>query len=155
MTIIKAGTAKRDEAGQDDPLGPYRAELISDTGHLTQFGAFIEELPPGSHSSYAHWHRSEDEMMLVLSGEVVASENGVETVLTPGDAACWKAGDAVAHTLHNRSDAPVRDIVIGTRAAKDTVTYPNHDRVLHFDRATKERTYTTLAGAPSSGPQTS
>lgn len=153
MTIIKAGTAKIDQAGADDPLGPYRAELISDTGGLTQFGAFIEELPPGSHSSYAHWHMSEDEMLLVLSGEVVAIENGVETTLMPGDAACWKAGEPTAHTLHNRSDAPVRYVMIGTRAPRDVVTYPDRDRVLHYERATKTRRYTTVSGAPSNGPE--
>lgn len=149
MTIIKAGTAKIDEAGPDDPLGPYRAELISDTGGLTQFGAFIEELPPGSHSSYAHWHAAEDEMVLILSGEVVATEGGVETVLTPGDAACWKAGDPMGHTLHNQSDKPVRYMVIGTRAPGDVVTYPDHDRVLQFDRTKGSRVFTTLAGDPA------
>lgn len=29
-------------------IGPYRYQLISDPGGLSQFGAFIEELPPGS-----------------------------------------------------------------------------------------------------------
>ncbi|MGC1496427.1 MAG: cupin domain-containing protein [Sulfitobacter sp.] len=154
MTIIKARTAKVDEAGADNPLGPYRAELISDTGNLSHFGAFIEELPPGSHSSYAHWHRSEDEMVLVLSGEVVAFEDGVATTLYPGDAACWKAGDPVAHTLHNQSNAPVRYVVIGTRSPQDVVTYPDRDRVLHLDRATQTRRYTTLSGDPSNGPET-
>ncbi len=56
MTVIKKGTAKADTGGQNHPLGPYRAELISDSAGLTQFGAFIEELPPGSSSSYSHWH---------------------------------------------------------------------------------------------------
>ncbi len=152
MTIIKAGTAKTDKSGPNAPLGPYSAELISDTGNLTQFGAFIEELPPGSKSSFAHWHATQDEMLLILSGEVVAFEDGVATTLTAGDAACWKAGDAVAHTLHNISDTPVRYLVIGTRAPTDTVTYPDHDRVLHFDRAKKTRRYTTLAGVPSERP---
>lgn len=153
MTLIKSGTAKIEEAGQDDPLGPYRAERISDTGGLTHFGASIEELPPGSHSSYAHWHASEDEMVLVLSGEVVVSEEGVESTLRPGDAACWKAGTATAHTLHNQSDAPVRYVVIGTRAPSDVVTYPDRDRVLYLDRETGTRRYTTLSGEPSDGPE--
>lgn len=152
MTIIKSGTAKMDQGDLSDPLGPYTAELISDTGQLTQFGAFIEELPPGSHSSHAHWHATEDEMILILSGEVVASENGVQTVLAAGDAACWKAGHPVAHTLHNQSDAPVRYVVIGTRAGRDVVTYPDRDRILHFDRENNTRRYTTLSGAPSDSP---
>ena len=37
-------------------LGPYRYQLLSDPGGLTQFGAFIEELPPGSYSGQRHWH---------------------------------------------------------------------------------------------------
>ncbi len=152
MAIIKAGAAKAENGDPKDPLGPYSAELISDTAGLTQFGAFIEELPPGSHSSHAHWHASEDEMILVLSGEVTVSENGVETLLTAGDAACWKAGDPVAHRLHNQSNTSVRYVVVGTRAPQDVVTYPAKDRILHFDRIANKRSYTTLSGAPSNTP---
>ncbi|WP_299144517.1 cupin domain-containing protein [uncultured Tateyamaria sp.] len=152
MTVIKAGTAQTETGGADSTLGPYQAELISDTGGLSQFGAFIEELPPGSRSSFAHWHMTEDEMVVILSGSVTLTENGSETVLRPGDAACWRAGDPVAHTMHNHSDAPVRYMVIGTRAADDTVTYPDHDRVLTYDRTTDTRSYTTLSGEPAERP---
>ncbi len=46
--------------GAGTPCGPYRALLVSDTSGLTQFGAFIEILPPGSASSIKHWHAHED-----------------------------------------------------------------------------------------------
>ena len=72
-------------------LGPYRYQLLSDPGGLTQFGAFIEELPPGSTSGRRHWHETEDEMVLILSGEVVLVEDE-ESILRAGDAACWPAG---------------------------------------------------------------
>ncbi|MEL6451917.1 MAG: cupin domain-containing protein [Pseudomonadota bacterium] len=152
MPVIKQGTAKHVEGGADDPLGPYTATRISDTGGLTQFGALIEELPPGSSSSFAHWHSAEDEMVLVLSGTVTLIENGVETALHPGDAACWPAGQAVAHRLHNRSDGPVRYLAIGTRARADQVTYPDLDRVLHRDRDADTVSYTTRDGAPADSP---
>lgn len=152
MTVIKAASAHSETAGDDHPLGPYTASLISDTAGLTQFGAFIEELPPGSRSSHSHWHSTEDEMVLILSGSITLIEDGVETRLHPGDAACWKAGDAVAHSMHNDTDAPVRYVVIGTRAPADRVTYPDHDRVLIFDRSTGKRTYETLDGTPSTKP---
>ena len=155
MTVIKKGSAKVDSSGENSALGPYRAELISDSAGLTQFGAFIEELPPGSSSSHPHWHAEEDEMVLILSGSITLIENHVETTLHPGDAACWKAGDPTSHCMENRSDAPVRYVVIGTRARSDTVTYPQMDRVLHFDRDTESRRYTTLAGAPANAPGTS
>ncbi|WP_245298782.1 hypothetical protein [Pseudotabrizicola sediminis] len=32
--------------GAESATGPYRALLLSDTGGLTKFGAFIEILPP-------------------------------------------------------------------------------------------------------------
>lgn len=110
--------------------GPYAYQLLSDPGGLTQFGAFIEELPPGSRSGHRHWHETEDEMIYVLSGEVVLVEDE-ETVLRPGDAACWPAGRPVGHRLDNRSDAPARYLVIGTRSATDTIHYTDHDLITH------------------------
>jgi hypothetical protein len=48
MPIITSDTVQKDSGdGVDDPCGPYAAELYSDTGGLTQFGAFVEILPPG------------------------------------------------------------------------------------------------------------
>lgn len=152
MTVIRAGTARTDTGGDTSALGPFRAELISDTAGLTQFGAFIEELPPGSRSSFSHWHKTEDEMVLILSGTITLIEGDTETDLRPGDAACWRAGDPVGHCMHNRSDAPVRYVVIGTRAPTDRVTYPDHDRVLIHDRTSDMRTYETLDGQPATKP---
>ncbi len=152
MTVIKCGTARIDTAGEGDSLGPCRAELISDTAGLTQFGAFIEELPPGSRSSHTHWHQTEDEMVLILSGRITLIEGEVETELHPGDAACWRAGDPVGHSMHNRTETAVRYIVIGTRAPADRVTYPDHDRVLILNRATGTRTYQTADGQPADKP---
>lgn len=113
-------------------LGPYRHQLISDLGGLSQFGAFIEELPPGSLSGYRHWHKAEDEMVYMLAGEVVLIED-TETPLRAGDTACWPAGVAIGHRLANRSSAPARYLVIGTRHQRDTVHYTDHDLITHKD----------------------
>ncbi|WP_299698933.1 cupin domain-containing protein [uncultured Tateyamaria sp.] len=152
MTVIKRGTARTDSGKANGPLGPYTAELISDTGGLTQFGAFIETLPPGSSSSYNHWHATEDEMILMLSGTVTLIEDDTETTLTEGDAATWTAGTPVGHNLRNDSRADARYVVIGTRAPQDRVTYPTLDRVLINDRTSNSRRYETLDGKPSTKP---
>ena len=120
--------------------GPYAYQLLSDLGGLTQFGAFIEILPPGSKSSFRHWHETEDEMIYLLSGEVVLVE-ACETTLRAGDVAAWPAGLAVGHCLENRSDAEVRYLVIGTRAARDVIHYPDHDLVTHKDGQTRRYTH--------------
>ena len=110
--------------------GPYDYQLLSDPGGLTQFGAFIETLPPGSTSGHRHWHEGEDEMVYMLSGEVVLVED-TETTLYPGDVACWPVGQAVGHRLDNRSGAPASYLVIGTRHATDTIHYSDHDLITH------------------------
>jgi uncharacterized cupin superfamily protein len=112
--------------------GPYRYRLLSDPGGLTQFGAFLEELPPGSRSGHRHWHETEDEMVLVLEGEVVLVEE-TETTLRPGGAAAWPAGQPTGHRLDNRTDRPARLLVIGARQARDRVRSPDHDPITEKD----------------------
>lgn len=127
-----------------DP-GPYRYQLLSDPGGLTQFGAFVEELPPGSSSGQRHWHEDEDEMIVMLAGEVVLVEDS-ETALRAGDAAAWPAGLALGHRLDNRSAQPARYLVIGTRAAKDRIHYSDHDLVTVKDGTARH--YLHRDGAP-------
>jgi uncharacterized cupin superfamily protein len=124
--------------------GPYRYQLMSDPGGLTHFGAFLEELPPGSSSGHRHWHESEDEMILMLSGDLVLVEDQ-ETSLVAGDVACWPAGRPQGHRLDNRSDAPARYLVIGTRADHDVIHYTDHDLVTTKDGP--RRTYRRRDGS--------
>jgi uncharacterized cupin superfamily protein len=120
-------------------LGSYSYQLISDPGGLTQFGAFIEVLPPGSRSGFRHWHETEDEMVYILAGEVVLIE-GSETVLQAGEAAAWPAGMAVGHCLENRSAQDARYLVIGTRNPRDTFHYPENDLITHKDGSARRHT---------------
>lgn len=131
---------------------PDRTLWISEAGGLTQFGAFIEILQPGSRSSIKHWHSAEDEMIYVLEGEITAIEGNEETVLRAGDAATFRAGDPVGHCLENRSGSATRCLVVGTRAPVDRITYPDHDRICHRDRSLPDDRWTDIAGAPSHSP---
>jgi uncharacterized cupin superfamily protein len=128
--------------------GPYRYRLMSDPGGLTQFGAFLEELPPGSRSGHRHWHEAEDEMIWMLEGEVVLVEDE-ETLLVAGDVACWPAGRPTGHRLDNRSDRPARYLVIGTRSRHDRIHYTDHDLITEKDGAT--RRYLRRDGTPYRG----
>jgi len=126
-------------------LGPYSYQLLSDPGGLTQYGAFIEELPPGSRSSFRHWHETEDEMVYMLAGSVILIED-VETPLHPGDCAAWPAGQPIGHCLENRGEVPARYLVIGTRNQTDRFHYPDHDLVTQKDGTA--RRYTHADGTP-------
>jgi uncharacterized cupin superfamily protein len=129
-------------------LGPYAIQLLSDPGGLSQFGAFIEILPPGSRSSFRHWHETEDEMIYVLTGTLTLIEDH-DTPLGPGDAAAWPAGQPTAHCLENRGQADARYLVIGTRRGEDTIHYPDHDLVTHKNGTA--RRYHHTDGRPRGG----
>lgn len=125
---------------------------LTEPGLLTQFGAFIHVLQPGTQSSIKHWHSDEDELVYVLEGEVTLLEGDSESVLQPGDAATFKAGHPVGHTLRNNSSAPCKFLVVGTRAQVDRVTYPDHNRRLLRDRSQAEDVWTDMQGLPASNP---
>ncbi|MCC6305292.1 MAG: cupin domain-containing protein [Rhodobacteraceae bacterium] len=128
-------------------LGPAAFRLLSDAGGLRQFGAHLERLPPGSRSSFRHWHEHEDELVLVLEGEVWLVEDEA-TRLLPGEVAAWPAGLAVGHYLENRGPRDALYLTVGTRAARDVIHYPDHDLVTERDGAA--RRYRHADGRPRS-----
>ncbi|MCO6383620.1 cupin domain-containing protein [Oceanicola sp. 502str15] len=128
MPVISHESVRRD-TGTPEAIashGAYEARLYSDTGGLTQFGAFIEELAPGSRSSNRHWHEAQDEFLWMLTGEATLHENRGSTLLRPGAAVAWPMGVANAHCLENTSDAPCSYLIVGTRGGDDVVHYPDH-----------------------------
>lgn len=125
--------------------GPFAGVSLGDAAGLTQFGVRLERLPPGSKSSFRHWHEAEDEFAYVLAGELVLIEDA-ETVLRAGEAAGWRAGAPVAHCLENRSTAEATILIVGARASSDVVRYPDHDVVMHRDGG--DRRFTRTDGAP-------
>lgn len=152
MTVITPDRMIQEDGSPDSPCGLNRTYWISEVGGLTQFGAFVEVLPPGSRSSIKHWHSSEDEMVYVLEGLVTLIEGDREVTLQPGDAATFRAGEAVGHCLANRGETASKFLVVGTRAPVDTITYPDHDRVCYRDRSLPEDVWTDSRGNPSNSP---
>ena len=132
-------------------LGAYSYVLLGDAGGLSQFGAHLEILPPGSRSSFRHWHEAEDEFLYVLEGNPVLVEDA-RTVLRPGDAVVWPAGDPVGHNLENPGPKTARYLVVGTRLPRDVIHYPDHDLITHKDGPS--RRYLHADGTPYSKGET-
>ncbi|MCJ2183080.1 cupin domain-containing protein [Novosphingobium sp. 1949] len=80
---------------------------------LTHMGASHVVLDPGSASSQRHWHRGEDELVVMLTGEAVLIEDDGRTLLRAGDVCGWAGGVENGHTLVNESAAPCSFIAIG------------------------------------------
>jgi uncharacterized cupin superfamily protein len=133
--IIRKGQppADRGAEGRAEQYGAFERLRYSDAGGLTQFGAHVETLHPGSRSSERHWHEEEDEFLFVLSGEATVIEEDGAHLLGPGDAACWPAGVANAHQVVNRSDAPCTYLIFGTRMAHEVIRYPDVEKVGYIE----------------------
>lgn len=151
MTVIRPED-QLVEIEDDHVCGIRHTHWISEPGGLTQFGAFVQVLPPGSFSSIRHWHSAEDELVFVLDGEVTLIEGEAKTLLRAGDSATFSAGVAVGHHLANEGNQPARYFVVGTRAPIDVITCPDHDRICHRDRSLPDDIWTDSEGRPASNP---
>lgn len=142
---------REEEPGYRDS-GPNITFWISEPGGLTQFGAYVQVMPPLSRSSERHWHSAEDELVYILEGEVTLCEGDEEITLRPGDAATFKAGVPVGHYLENRGATEVRCFVVGTRAPVDRITHIERGIICHRDRSLPDDYYTDLDGNPVANP---
>lgn len=112
-----------------DVAGRFFRRLAPAAG-LTKLGASHVVLKPGGYSSQRHWHREEDELVIMLEGEAVLIEDAGETVVRPGDVLAWKAGVPNGHRLHNRTERDCVFIAVsGGDKAKDSGEYPDIDLV--------------------------
>jgi uncharacterized cupin superfamily protein len=137
---------------------PYASQMagrsslrLGQAAGLTQFGVNLVTLQPGARSSLRHWHKAEDEFVMVLEGELVLLQDEGEYHLRPGDCAAWKAGDPNGHCFVNRTDAPARFLVVGSKAAHEIATYSDVDMVMELKDGTMSLTYRD--GTPWAGPR--
>ena len=111
----------------DEPCRARRRIKLGDAAGLTQFGVNLCTLAPGAWSSQRHWHTKADELIYVVSGEVVLVTDHGEDTLRPGDSAGFKAGDRNGHQFQNRSGSDAVIMEIGTRVEDDEAFYPDID----------------------------
>lgn len=119
----------------DEPCLKRSRIRLGDAAGLTQFGVNLLTLPPGAWSAQRHWHTHEDELVFVVSGEVVMVTDDGEEIMRPGDSAGFKAGDTNGHHFQNRSQADAVLLETGSRIPDDGAFYPDIDLVALPGRA--------------------
>jgi uncharacterized cupin superfamily protein len=115
-------------APYDGPCQNRRRERLGKAAGLTQLGVNRLTLAPGTWSSQRHWHTHEDELVMVLPGEVVLVSDEGEQTLGPGAVVGFPAGVRDAHHFQNRSPRDATLLEIGTVAEPvDCAEYPDID----------------------------
>lgn len=121
----------RSGAGYPEPFDAACAERtrrrLGDAGGLRDFGVNLMTLPPGRWSSQRHWHSHEDEFVYVLEGELTLVEDAGETVLRPGDCACFPKGSGNGHHLKNNGTTLAVYLEVGSRQPDDLTTCSDID----------------------------
>ncbi len=111
----------------NEPCAGRKTWALTRQFGLSQFGVNRVELLPGSWSTQRHWHRTCDEVVVVISGELVLVTDDGEEVLRAGDCVGFKAGVPNAHHLQNRSDEVAVFFDVGGRDLWDVSTFPDID----------------------------
>ena len=127
---------------------PYDAEVkgrsslrLGDAGGLTQFGVNIVILAPGAKSSMRHWHRHEDEFVMITQGSCTMMQDAGPTIMQTGDCAAFPAGVPNGHCFINHTDTEVRFLVVGAKAKMETATYSDIDLQVHQAGGVNRFTY--------------
>ncbi len=96
---------------------------------LTQFGANRVHLPPGAWSTLRHWHKTNDELVVVISGELTLVTDDGEELLEAGDCVGFRMNNPNAHHFQNRGAEPAIYFDIGGRDLWDVSTFPDEQMV--------------------------
>jgi len=137
---------------------PYAAMMrgrsslrLGEAGGLTQYGVNLVMLEPGALSSLRHWHRNEDEFVMVTEGECTLIDDQGEHPMRVGDCAAFPAGDGNGHHFVNRTDKVAKFLVIGTKAPKEVATYADVDLRVEMEGGKARFTYRD--GSDLTGPR--
>jgi uncharacterized cupin superfamily protein len=92
-------------------------------------GGSMYELEPGDRLWPYHTHHGNEEWMIVLRGRPTLRTPEGEQDLTEGDVVAFVRGEAGAHQVSNRTDAPIRVLMLSTLREPDVVEYPDSGKV--------------------------
>jgi uncharacterized cupin superfamily protein len=101
-----------------EPFRWKRARLGRQSG-ARDLGASLFEVPPGAATFPLHAHFANEELLVVLSGRPTLRTRDGERELEPGEVVAFPAGLEGAHRLENRSDEPVRLLIVSTMRAPE------------------------------------
>lgn len=110
-----------------EPVKGRRKRRLGSLAGLSNLSAVHVELPSGCASSLRVWHSHEDELILVLEGEMTLISDQGEQLVRPGQAIGFPAGEADGHQIVNRSEARVVFVEVASFDEANVSTYPDDD----------------------------
>lgn len=92
-------------------------------------GASLWELPAGEAAYPYHFHYSDEELVIVLSGRPSLRTQQGTRELEEGEVLSFPVGEEGAHQILNRSEEPATFLAISSSGRPDVVVYPDSGKV--------------------------
>jgi len=92
-------------------------------------GGSLYELEPGDRLYPYHLHHANEEWLIVVCGKPTLRSHDGEQDLIEGDVVCFRRGSEGAHQVSNRTDAPIRVLMLSSMQSPDLVEYPDSGKV--------------------------
>jgi len=109
-------------------------------------GGSMYELEPGDRLWPYHTHHANEEWLIVLRGTPTLRTPVGEQELTEGDVVAFPRGKDGAHQIANRTDEPLRILMLSTLLLPDIIEYLDSGKIAAVD-AQRNRLFRAFRGA--------
>src|SRR5262245_3080272 len=92
-------------------------------------GASLFEVPPGEAAYPYHFHYSDEELVIVLSGRPTLRTPAGVRELEEGEAVRFPLGEEGAHQISNPSEDTVTFLAISSSGRPDIIVYPDSEKL--------------------------
>jgi uncharacterized cupin superfamily protein len=126
--MVNINDPEFDEPRERAGFRAERARLGYQLG-TERLGLSLWQLAPGEVAYPFHYHLSEEELLIVLSGSPSLRTPAGWRVLEQGEVVSFPRGEGGAHQLANQSEMPVRFLAVSTNGEPDIVLYPDSNKI--------------------------
>ena len=92
-------------------------------------GGSLYELEPGDRLGPFHTHHANEEWVIVVRGRPTLRTSEGERELREGDVACFPRGKEGAHQVSNRTDEPIRVLMLSSLILPEIVEYLDSGKI--------------------------
>lgn len=117
------------DAEQDEGPFRWRRSRLGKQAGARELGASVFELPAGASTFPLHAHHANEELLVVLAGRPTLRTTEGERTLEEGEVVSCVTGRMGAHRIDNRTDEPVRVLIVSTMVAPEVVEHLDSEKV--------------------------
>lgn len=117
----------------------WRSNVRRMVPHGHTLGMSLYELLPGQTQCPYHFHHGNEELIVVVRGKPTLRTREGERELEPGDVIHFPTGPEGAHQVLNRTQDPVRYVVVDSKVSPEIIEYPDSGKLASLSRGESQR----------------